>query len=100
MNTEQKQASHASSTATQEKIWQHFQNDGQDSFAGSAPRLDYLLQRIRRLNGAKDLRVLNIGIGNAYFEKRCVETGYKTASLDPDANAIQRVKSLGVDAQT
>ena len=95
---EQKQV--AQSAPNQDKIWQHFQNDGQESFAGNAPRLDYLVKRVRKLAPNSRPRVLNIGIGNAYFEKRCVDSGFQTSSLDPDATAIARVKNIGVDGRT
>jgi SAM-dependent methyltransferase len=97
MNPEQKQATHAH--VGQDKIWTHFQNEGADSFVGSAPRLDFLMRRVQRLAHGTP-RVLNVGIGSGYFEKRCVDAGFQTASLDPDAGAIARVRALGVDAHS
>lgn len=82
----------------QSLIWQHFQNAGQDSFAGARPRLDFLIRRIARL--AKNTpKVLNIGVGDGYFERCAKSRGWHIQSLDPNEQAISRLRGEGIDAQ-
>jgi SAM-dependent methyltransferase len=88
-----------SNAVGQVKIWEHFQNEGVDSFKGNAPRLDFLLARIeRKVHGGKP-SVLNIGVGNGYFELSAARKKFAVAALDPDHKAIERLLPLGIDAK-
>lgn len=82
----------------QTKIWSHFQNADPESFAAARPRLEFLARRIAQLT--KEIRpaVLNIGIGDGHFEKAALQRGFEIYSLDPDAQATERIKGLGVQA--
>ncbi len=76
----------------QTKIWEHFQNEGVDSFSQSQGRLEFL---VRRLSSAT--RVLNIGVGNGVLETLAVKKGVDIWSLDPSERAIGRLRqSLGM----
>jgi SAM-dependent methyltransferase len=81
-----------SSGVGQEKIWEHFQNEGLESFSKSRGRLEFL---VRRLSPAT--RVLNIGVGNGVLESLAVIKGVDICSLDPSERSIDRLRqSLGV----
>lgn len=81
----------------QKKIWRHFQGEGRDSFLAARPRLRWLAGQIRRwANGAKPVRVLNIGVGDGYFEQCSLDQGCEVHSLDPDEEAIAQVSNQGV----
>lgn len=81
----------------QEKIWDYFEGEGVDSFAGNSTRLDFLVRRLSR----GDARVLNIGIGNGYLERTLrARTGAEVYALDPSASAIERLRAeTGMDAE-
>ncbi len=80
------------SSTGQEKIWEHFQNEGVESFSRSQGRLEFLA---RRLSPAK--RVLNIGVGNGALELLAVAKGVDIWSLDPSERAINSLRrSLGM----
>ncbi len=82
---------------SQEAIWAYYQNQAQESFAGSRSRLAYLLGEIRR---RRLHRVLNIGVGGGLFEQMAQTQGLIVSSLDPDAAAVQRLcDQLGIDAR-
>ncbi|MEW6589791.1 MAG: class I SAM-dependent methyltransferase [Pseudomonadota bacterium] len=81
-----------SATSDQNKIWDHFQNEGVDSFAQSQGRLEFLLRRLRPAT-----RALNIGIGNGALERMAVRKGVDIWSLDPSDRAIEILrKELGL----
>jgi SAM-dependent methyltransferase len=83
----------------QHRIWRHFQNAAPESFAAARPRLDWLLRQIaRRATGAAPA-VLNIGIGDGYFERQAHTRGWKIQSLDPDEAAVARLTADGIAAQ-
>lgn len=71
----------------QDKIWDHFQNEGVDSFSQSRGRQEFL---VRRLSPSE--RVLNIGVGNGVLEKLALEKGVDVWALDPSARAIERIR--------
>jgi SAM-dependent methyltransferase len=80
------------SEAGQEKIWEHFQNEGVDSFSQSQGRLEFLVRRLR-----PGMRVLNIGVGNGVLELLAIAKGVDIWSLDPSERAIERLRqSLNV----
>ncbi len=71
----------------QEKIWDHFQNEGIDSFSQSRGRLEFLVDRL-----APASRVLNIGVGNGILESLALARGIDVWSLDPSERAIERLR--------
>lgn len=82
---------------TQQIIWEHFQNDRQDSFARSRPRLTFLLRQIAKRSGAHP-SVLNIGVGDGYFDRQARLAGWKIESVDPDERSVARLAAEGVAA--
>jgi SAM-dependent methyltransferase len=57
-------------------------------------RLDLIfghIQETGRDRLPKDVRVLNIGIGNGYLEATLISNGFDTYSLDPSTNAIEAI---------
>lgn len=84
-------------TYDQNRIWDHFQNEGVDSFAQSQGRLEFLVRRLR-----PGIRALNIGIGNGALERMAARKGVDIWSLDPSDRAIESLRkelSLGEKAQ-
>jgi SAM-dependent methyltransferase len=73
----------------QDAIWDYFQNEGVDRFAGSTARLRYLASLIR-CSG----KVLNIGVGDGTFEVEATARGLTVFSLDPNAKSIDRLQQL------
>lgn len=81
----------------QEKIWDHFQNEGIDSFTQNQGRLEFLVRQL-----APRARVLNIGVGNGVLETLAQAKGADVWSLDPNERAIERLRNsaqLGEKAQ-
>ncbi|MBC8116236.1 MAG: methyltransferase domain-containing protein [Candidatus Saccharimonas sp.] len=81
----------------QDRIWEHFQNEGVESFQQSAGRLKFLANKI-----PKDSRVLDIGVGNGVFESFAVQRGLDIHCLDPSERSIhslQRRYGLGEKAK-
>lgn len=83
----------------QYKIWRHFQNAAPESFAAAHPRLDWLLAQIARRSRGERPAVLNIGVGDGYFERGAKSRGWSIASLDPDEQAIARLTAEGIAAR-
>lgn len=82
----------------QERIWDHFQNEGVDSFSKSQGRLEFLVRRLH-----PKTRVLNIGVGNGALESLAAIKGVDIWSLDPSGRSIDRLRqslNLGEKAQT
>jgi len=71
----------------QEVIWDHYQNEGVDSFDGAAPRLEYLVRRLKRGE-----RALNIGVGSGALERLAHGKGVEIFSLDPSERAITELR--------
>jgi len=83
----------------QDKIWRHFQNAASESFAAAHPRLLFLLDLIAaRATGPKP-RVLNIGIGDGFFERGAKGRGWEVTALDPDGEAVKRLVDEGIPAK-
>lgn len=81
----------------QEKIWDHFQNEGVDSFTQNQGRLEFLVRQL-----PPRARVLNIGVGNGVLETLAQAKGADVWSLDPNERAIERLRNsaqLGEKAQ-
>jgi len=89
-----------SSEPSQQRIWSHLQRQESEAiFRASHPRHAYLLKTIRRLGASPGAAVLNIGIGDGNFERRAMEAGLASCSLDPDTAAIERIRAAGVEAR-
>lgn len=81
----------------QQKIWDHFQNEGVDSFAQSQGRLEFLVRHLQA-----GTRALNIGVGNGALERIAAGKGVDIWSLDPSGRAIEGLRqelNLGEKAQ-
>jgi SAM-dependent methyltransferase len=85
--------------ADQQKIWAHFQNAAPESFAAARPRLDFLLRKIARRAESRPPVVLNIGIGEGYFEREAHRRGWHVESIDPDEKAVARLAAEGIAAR-
>ena len=72
---------------SQDVIWDYFQNEGIERFAGSLARLRFIARRFE-----PDTKVLNIGIGAGFFEKEALSRSIKVHSLDPNARAVEQIK--------
>ena len=83
----------------QDKVWDYFQTEGLEKFSLSVPRLNFLLQQARKLAGARQIKVLNIGVGDGWLEEKCSAQGWDVYSLDPIPAAIARVESAGIKGQ-
>lgn len=84
-------------TSDQQKIWDHFQIEGVESFSQSQGRLEFLVRSLR-----PSTRVLNIGVGNGTLESMAARKGVDIWSLDPSDRAIANLRkklSLGERAQ-
>jgi len=80
-----------------DRIWQHYQSSRLDSFAEAKPRLDYLVGLIAARTKGQP-RVLNIGTGDGYLERRVKARGWAIDALDPDSGAVARLASEGIRA--
>jgi len=81
---------------TQDKIWEHFQNEQADSFKGAQPRLNYLIKTILHQQKTASSKVLNIGAGDGFLELKAQQSGLDIYCLDPDQNTIRRLASHGI----
>lgn len=72
----------------QDKIWDHFQNAGVDSFSQSDGRLGFIASRI-----SARTRVLNVGVGNGALERLLLQKGCDTWALDPSERAIEHLRA-------
>jgi len=82
---------------SQEAIWDHFQNEGIDSFSAVGPRTEYLLRQL-----SLGEVVLNIGVGSAALERLALAKGIDIWCLDPSERTIANVRealNLGEKAQ-
>ncbi|MCU1266146.1 MAG: Methyltransferase type 11 [Acidobacteria bacterium] len=83
----------------QDKVWDYFQTEGLEKFALSVPRLDFLFKQARKISNRQTLRILNIGVGDGWLERKCIEQGWETYALDPIAQAINNVVADGVQGK-
>jgi SAM-dependent methyltransferase len=83
----------------QQKIWKHFQNAAPESFAAAHPRLSFLIGQVARRAAGRSPSVLNIGIGDGFFERQARSRGWNVHSLDPDEQAANRLAAEGIAAQ-
>jgi len=83
-------------TRDQDKVWDYYQTEGVSIFEFAVPRLAYLFNQARRFAGGRPIRILNIGTGNGWLEKRCQEAGWESWGLDPNPAAIQLLDAQGI----
>src|SRR5215831_4918220 len=81
----------------QRKIWTHFQDPTNDGFKEAEARYAALVALVERR--AMTGRALNVGIGGGGVERRLRDRGWTVASLDPDEDAVARLRADGVDAR-
>lgn len=70
-----------------ENIWEYFQNEDVSSFEGNHYRLSFLSSYFK--TGDK---VLNIGVGNSYFEEISIKQGIDVHVLDPGEKSIAKIR--------
>jgi SAM-dependent methyltransferase len=70
----------------QDRIWDYFQREAPEQFAGSVRRLSFLA------SNAPGPRVLNIGVGTGVFEETATAGGLEVYSLDPIEESIGALK--------
>lgn len=83
--------------AVQDRIWEYYQNDAAESFAGSHARLTYLADQL-----AVPGKVLDIGVGSGVFEEFAAARGLEVYALDPSERSIAALRerlALGERAQ-
>ena len=79
----------------QDKCWDYYQTEGVDSFDQTYPRLRYLVRLLaafKKRSSERQLRVLNVGVGNGIFEELCVKAGYDVWCLDPAEKAVKQLE--------
>ena len=84
---------------SQDKIWDYFQVEAVESFDEAVPRLNYLFKQAMKLAQGGNVRVLNIGVGNGWLERRCMKQGFETHALDPSAATVAGLVSEGIAAK-
>lgn len=80
----------------QNKIWNYFQQEGNDVFLQSNSRLNYLFKKALKMFGDTKPNALNIGFGNGQIEKRCLQQGWNIYSLDPSQEAIRSLEKINI----
>jgi SAM-dependent methyltransferase len=83
----------------QRKIWEFHQNENVEAFSGAAPRLQSLAKaafRLARRHKIINPAILNIGVGNGYFEEFILRGGGNAYSIDPDVRALVGLAVKGV----
>jgi SAM-dependent methyltransferase len=84
--------------ADQNKIWHHFQRNCPESFKDAQPRMDYIIRQIIKNRGPHHCKILNIGIGSGYLEKRLKHLGQDVCTLDPDEETVRKFFEKGYKA--
>lgn len=82
----------------QEKIWNHFQTVNPEVFEQAKPRMDFLIKQLSRKKNCTTPSVLNIGIGDGYFEKSLQQKGWNIQTLDPNEAVIKKMIALEIKA--
>ncbi|HEY9710145.1 MAG TPA: hypothetical protein V6D48_18200, partial [Oculatellaceae cyanobacterium] len=83
----------------QDKIWDYFQAEGANVVFQSKSRLDYLFKKALKIVGNTKPTVLNIGVGNGWLEKRCLEQGWEIYALDPSKESIKSLETMGISGE-
>ncbi len=71
----------------QDKIWDHFQNDGHQDTNFPEARQRFMLDYLKQGS-----TVLNIGVGSGALERLGLEKGIEMYALDPGEKAIERLR--------
>lgn len=82
----------------QHRIWDHFQTTRVDSFDHARGRYAAMAAEVRRRSRGS-VRVLNIGIGSGGLERMLRKSELQVASLDPSAEAVERLAREGIEAR-
>ncbi len=80
----------------QRALWSHFQNRQPQVFQAARARLDFLVREIDKRNRGGPVSVLNIGIGDGYFERAARDKGWTVHTLDPDAESCRRLAASDI----
>lgn len=83
--------------SNQQAIWSYFQQERANSFDGAHWRLERLVQYAARRHQFP--AILNIGIGNGYLELLAHQRRWAVISVDPDENAVNRLRAQNIDAR-
>lgn len=83
----------------QDKVWDYFQTEGLEKFTLSVPRLNFLFKRAREISGTRKLKVLNVGVGDGWLERKCIQQGWDTYSLDPSAATISKLAEESIQGK-
>ena len=80
----------------QKRIWDRLQFDRimREDFKVNFTRVDKILAKISGLSAQNpsEVRILNIGIGNAYLEGRMISARFDIYTLDPSTSAVAAIK--------
>lgn len=71
----------------QDIIWEHFQEDSPEVFAGSWGRQNFLVNLLE-----PGTRLLNIGVGSGILEELALKRGHEVYCLDPVAASIEGIR--------
>jgi cyclopropane fatty-acyl-phospholipid synthase-like methyltransferase len=82
---------------SQFELWSHFQTERPEVFAASKSRLEYLVRLAGKVSQGRTL--LNIGCGSGYLEQFAKQMSWQVLSVDPDAQSVDRLKPMGIDAR-
>lgn len=85
----------------QDQLWTYFQDQGAATFQAGHGRLSFVASRLeKRLAGRTGARVLNVGVGDGFLERRLAGRGHEVYWLDPDPGAVDRLASeLGLEGR-
>lgn len=78
----------------EDRIWSHYQNHDRSVFEGSVPRLEAMARLAASCLGRTG-RVLTVGVGDGYLERRLAGAGWVVTVLDPDPEAVARIAEEG-----
>ena len=72
----------------QDSLWDHYQKAHKSVFDLSYPRLDYLSKQC-----GSTQRVLNIGIGSGYLERKLHSRGVEVYAIDPSPASVKGLRT-------
>lgn len=77
-------------------MWDYYQGEDTDAFAGAAPRLSFLVKSAINLSPSpKGRKILNIGVGSGFLEQYASGREMVSFSIDPSEIAIQKLAQKG-----
>lgn len=80
----------------QRAIWSYFQNRQPEIFQAARARLDFLVREINKRHRGRSVAVLDIGIGDGYFERAARAHGWTVYALDPDADSCRHLTASDI----